>query len=479
MRRVLAGVLVVVGLLSVGAAATAAPVRALSWGTCDGLSDPRLRCATVSVPLDYAKPHGRRIDITLSRLPAADPALRRGVLLMTSGGPGNAGVPLPGQYGQVLDQRVLDRYDLVGFDIRFLERSTPVSCGQPAEEPGGYWVRVHGHGTLAEHANEAKEYARDCVRHAGWALPHATTANVARDMDTIRAALGETRVSYLGGSYAGLVGEVYATLFPHRVDRMVLDSANDADRVWRPFEVERTAAMERTFEAFTAYVAANPAYGLGATPAEVTAALRGLLARAPVTAGGQAFTHGELGYLMLLAEVQEQLWPVAAVNLAAIAAGAAPPVPVPLRPTTSSGAAGVPADNHTAVNMMFRCGDGAWPRQLAAYAHDLDFYGSRYPNYGPANANITPCAFWPATKDTIAPLAGRKPVLLTAALHDAIVPIANARAVQRAMPGSRLVTIDARYHAPFPYAGNVCLNGAVTDYLATGVLPAQDVGCMG
>lgn len=478
-RAFLAATLLV-GLCATPVAANAAP--ALAWGPCVGIDEPRLRCASVSVPLDYAHPGGRRISIAISRLPATDPAQRRGVLLTTGGGPGGPGVPLPAQYAAALDPAVLARYDVVGFDIRFVERSTPVGCGQPDEEPGGYWVRANGYGTFAEHAALAREYARGCARAAGWALPHATTANVARDMDAIRAALGERRISYLGGSYAGLVGEVYATLFPQRVDRMVLDSPNNADRVWRPFELDRTAALEAGYAAFAEYLAANPSFGFGATAVETDAAVRGLLRRAyeaPIVAGDHAYTFGELGYVLLLSEVQEQLWPVVALNLAAIAAGAAPPVPLGLRPTTSPGADGVPADNHTAVNMLYRCGDGAWPRSMATYERDLATYAARYPAYGPAQANITPCAFWPVSRDTVPKLTGARvpPVLITAASRDRIVPIANSRAVHQAFPASRLVTIDAQYHAPFPYAGNACLNAAVTSYLATGVLPADDLTC--
>jgi hypothetical protein len=182
-------------------AGTAPAAQRLTWTSCAGIDSPGLQCADVAVPLDYARPAGRKITVAISRLPARDPARRHGILLMTGGGPGNAGVPLPVQWGAVLSPDILATYDLVGFDVRFVERSTPLTCGQPGEEPGGFWVRTAGFASFGVQAEQARQYARDCQRNAGWALPYATTANAARDMDRIRAALGADTISFLSGSF--------------------------------------------------------------------------------------------------------------------------------------------------------------------------------------------------------------------------------------------------------------------------------------
>jgi pimeloyl-ACP methyl ester carboxylesterase len=457
---------------------------ALSWQACPGVTDARLRCATVTVPLDHARPGGRTIDIMISRLPAADPALRRGVLVTTGGGPGGAGVPEPLSLADILDPAVLARYDIVGFDMRFVERSTPISCGQPVEEPGGFWVRSATYQSLEDTAAEARAYARACASNAGWALPYATTAQAARDMDVIRAALGERRISFLGGSYAAMLGAAYSTLFPHRVDRFVLDSPVDYDRAWRRYELGRIPAFEENFAAFTAYVAANDAtYGLGGTTAEVAETLRAAFAAAavePIVAGDHAWTDGELGSLAVLATLFEQLWPVVATDLAAILAGNPPPIPIDPRPAALPGTPGVPADNHTAVNTAFRCGDNIWPRDPATYRRDVARLGARYPVYGPSSANLNPCAFWPVSRDNTVPLAtNRAPAaLVVAALHDASVPLASSTATARAIAGSRLVTVDRRVHVPLLSGqGNACLAGAVTGYLVDGQLPDRDTAC--
>jgi pimeloyl-ACP methyl ester carboxylesterase len=393
-------------------------------------------------------------------------------------------VPLPDQLGHSLDPAVLASYDLVGFDPRFVERSTPITCGQPAEEPGGFWVRVDGYQPFATTAAQARGYARACARNAGWALPFATTANAARDMDVIRAALGERRISFLGGSYAALVGVTYSTLFPRRVDRLVLDSPPEADTVWRGYELARTAQMQDNHDAFVAWLAANNAtYGLGAVPAEVTAAVTAVFVRAntaPIMAGDHPWTLGELGYLFVLAAFFDQLWPVVAIDFVAVRTGAPPPVPLEIRPAALPGTSGVPADNHTAVNQAFRCADNTWPRRLSTYRRDLAAFGARFPVYGPANANVGPCAFWPVSRDNTPPLSANRAggALITAALLDAAVPLPNSVATRNAIRGSRLVTVDRRVHVPL-LSGQAsgCMTAAVTDYLLTGRLPATDLAC--
>jgi pimeloyl-ACP methyl ester carboxylesterase len=340
---------------------------------------------------------------------------------------------------------------------------------------------VAGYQSFDATATEAAAMARDCERNAGWALPFATTANAARDMDIIRAVLGEPRVSYLGGSYAALLGVVYSTLFPGRIDRLVLDSPPDADTVWRPYELGRTAAMESNYDAFVAWLAgADTTWHLGTTPARVGSTIVAALQRAnaqPIVAGGHAWTFGELGYLFVLATFFEQLWPVVALDFTAILGGAAPPVPLDVRPSDPPG---VPADNQTAVNLAFRCGDNAWPRRPDTYRDDLAVYSGQFPVFGASNPNIGPCAFWPVHRDNTVPLSANRArgALITAALRDAAVPLPNSIATHAAIRDSRLVTVDRRVHVPLLSGqGDACMTEAVTRYLVTGELPATDLAC--
>lgn len=454
----------------------------LSWSHCAGIDDPRLQCAEVAVPLDYADPGLRTIHVGISRLPATDPAHRRGVLLMTGGGPSSPGVPLPEQMRGILDPAITADYDLIGFDPRFLERSTPISCGQSHEEPGAFWVRSAKYESFAATMQESIEYAIGCARTAGWALPYATTDNVARDMDIIRAALGEPKISYLSGSYAGMLGAVYATLFPRRVDRFVLDSPSDFDLVWRKFELGRTPSFEAGWQTFASTIAVGDGtYHLGTTADQVKANVNALYARAPIAVGGRSWSFSDLGFLVLLGIFAPSLQPAVATDLHAIDTGAAPPIALPVDPVTSPGVTGVPADNHTAVNTMFRCADGNWSRNPATYLRDIATYSAKYPTYGAIDADINPCAFWPIRggADHVKLGTDRSPgVLITGSTNDPALPIANELGTEKAVKGSRLVTMSIDAHEPFTTGvANSCMTTAVDDYLLDGRMPAHDLTC--
>jgi hypothetical protein len=191
----------------------------LRWGPCPpsvyGANPPDKECTNVSVPLDYSDPGGRRIDVAVSRRPATSRDKRRGVLLLAAGGPGNAGLDLPDRAEQYIPASVREHYDLIGFDARGTGRSTPLTCGLgvsqlppqrviPWPDPRGF--------------DENVAYARFLAQSCGSSstsdlVPFITTENRARDIDRIRAALGEGKISYYGYSYSTYVGAVYLSLF--------------------------------------------------------------------------------------------------------------------------------------------------------------------------------------------------------------------------------------------------------------------------
>ncbi|WPO76097.1 alpha/beta hydrolase [Streptomyces sp. KN37] len=222
------------GLLAGGVAAAAPPPkstpRPLSWGACSAAQKELIaagaQCAKVTVPLDYADPEGRTIRLAISRIKAKSPA-RRGILLSNPGGPGGTGLANTLALRPALKD-VADRYDLIGFDPRFLGESTPLTCG-PAPRPAPPAPTTTPREDFEASVRAARDTARRCQEHGDNAtlLPHASTRNVARDMDAIRAALGESKLSYYGVSYGADLGAVYTQLFPRRADRVVLDSSTD------------------------------------------------------------------------------------------------------------------------------------------------------------------------------------------------------------------------------------------------------------
>ncbi|WP_218040527.1 alpha/beta fold hydrolase [Actinomadura sp. WMMB 499] len=232
---VLAAAALVVTLLPAGAAAAppeapaAPPGGGPDWGACpSGVAAPGLECATLDVPLDYRDPDGRTIEIAISRLASTDPGRRRGVLLTNSGGPGGQGLGFPAALRDLgIPERVLETYDVIGVDPRGVGHSTPVTCDLTrAEQPSNIPRFARNDADVAAEAKRVAAVAAKCgSSRTAPLLPHITTANTARDLDRVRAALGEPKASYLGISYGTYLGAVYATMFPHRTDRFLLDSA--------------------------------------------------------------------------------------------------------------------------------------------------------------------------------------------------------------------------------------------------------------
>lgn len=286
MRRTLWIILAVVVVTTalVPARAAAATPGALRWGPCPAdVASPGLECSTLEVPLDYRHPDGQKIKIMVSRLASRNPSQRRGVLLTNDGGPGGPDLTFPAFLVQKgLPQSVLDSYDVIGFDPRGVGYSTPVTCDlTPMQQARGklppYAVTA---ADVTKQAEEAKNIARQCAASkTAWMLPYVTTANTARDMDRIRAALGEPKISYYGTSYGTYLGAVYTTLFPQRSDRIVLDSNLGPGG----FDTSAARLIGRGFQDrfpdFAKFAAAHPKDGLGTTRAQVTAKYFELAAR--------------------------------------------------------------------------------------------------------------------------------------------------------------------------------------------------------
>jgi pimeloyl-ACP methyl ester carboxylesterase len=244
----------VFGLAGPGGASAAAPER-LHWTKCTspGL-DPRQQCATLDVPMDYSDPDSPEIQIAVSRIPSEKPSARRGALLLIPGGPGGYSLDDPSGKGQKLPQQVRDAYDLVGFAPRGMAPSTAVDCAlDPADISMTKrlpWPAPDG--SVGENMATARRTAEACARNGGELIRHISTANEARDLDRVRAALGEEKVSAWGVSYGTYVGAVYSQLFPHRTDRIVLDSNNNPDhtRVTRNWLAAFEVGVEDNFPEF-------------------------------------------------------------------------------------------------------------------------------------------------------------------------------------------------------------------------------------
>ncbi|MEV0523416.1 alpha/beta hydrolase [Streptomyces sp. NPDC050439] len=438
----------------------------LVWKACGDGAPAALRCATLKVPLDYRAPGGRQIDVAISRLRTSAPGKRHGVLLSNPGGPGGPGLEMPLELDRQLPQRVKDRYDLIGFDPRGIGRSTPVRCGISAEEN----TLLRPLRTFDKNVVWAKTVADKCRSKAGDTLRHITTRNTARDMDVLRAALGERRISYYGVSYGTALGAVYTQLFPRRADRFVLDSAVDPERMWREMFRVWTTEAERAFARWTKWTAARDAtYGLGDTPAAVSKTFWDVVDKAdrdPIVVDGIPLDGAGVRDL-----VRAEFFTVR---------DAAERV-VRLKEAAGGGAQGAdlaepPEEPDISATLAVVCGDASWPSDPETYRADSVRDAARYPLYGDFAAGVMPCAFWGKPVEPATEVNNKVPALIVQNEWDSQTPLVTARAMHRQLKGSRMVTVDeGEGHGV--YSTNPCADATADTYLATGKLPAADVTC--
>lgn len=295
---------------ALAAPATAWATTAVDWTPCGELG---AECATVSAPLDWARPGGDRITLAVSRLRAADPARRIGVLFVNPGGPGGEGVPLVRDYAvQAFAPELRDRFDIVGVDPRGVGASRPaITCPVPTFDPAVTQRPDHPleFQRLVDHN---RRVADACRRATGPLVDHVDTISAAKDFDAVRAALGESRISWLGLSYGTLLGGTYAQLFPHRVRAAVLDGAVDHTVGSRRMATDEAVTTEQVFRQFARWCGETASCALHGR--DVEAGYRDLLARAdrgniPARDHPEGVTTEQIGYGVYSMLYLTRMWP--------------------------------------------------------------------------------------------------------------------------------------------------------------------------
>ncbi|MGM1062517.1 alpha/beta hydrolase [Saccharothrix sp. Mg75] len=476
--------------------AEASATPRITWGTCPALAegagrDPRLTCGTVEVPLDHRDPGGEKIEVAVSKLPAAKSRDRRGVLLLNPGGPALSGLDTPGVVAPTLPPSVLAAYDLIGFDPRGVGHSTPQSCGLDDPSLADLFPYPAADGSITANVDRARTAAERCATNAGEKLRYFTTANTARDLDRIRAALGEEKISYWGQSYGTYLGVVYGSLFPERVDRVVLEGNVDPTKVWAKATDNWGKAMAERFpDAAEVAAAQHAALGLGGTVDEVTRkylALADRLDRTPAPVPGTPLALSgsvlrTVTYSLLLDNgtlpVLAQFWK-AAVGLAdgtlTEADGrvlrqvftAPPPTP------------GVPADNQATLFLALTCGDAPWSDDVDEYARRTAEDRAAWPLTAGMPANTWPCAFWPKPVEEPVRVTGEGPrtTLILQNRRDNATPWEDGLGLYEVL-GGRAAFVGADNGGHYAYhRGSACVDEATVTFLTTGRLPEEEVYC--
>lgn len=458
-----------------------APTQKLAWSSdCGDYTGyvKNLECADVTAPLDYAHPNGTKIKLKISRVKHTA-AKSQGALLINPGGPGGEGVPWSAVASQRLDPKVAAQYDLIGFDPRGVSQSTPeLNCDEHYFKAPRLDTVPGSSADEAAYLAKAKGYAQACGKKYGAnVLKHMNTRDAARDMDTIRAALGQKKISYLGFSYGTYLGSAYATLFPNHVRHLVLDSMIGPNGIWYDDNIDQDYAFEGNFARFTDWIAANDAtFKLGTSGPAITKkwyAVRNAAAKKPI-AGKIGASELEDTYIQ--GGYADAYWPDLAKALADhVNKGddkALQTVFSALGDEDSK-----LAENGYAIYSAVESADAQWPRDWKTWHKDTVKVYKKAPFMAWNNAWYNaPSAFWPVQGQKPIHVQGSKngtPYLFFQATNDAATPYAGGLDMARRFPNAHLVVENGGHNHGVTLSGNACLDGYLNTYLSDGKVPAN------
>jgi pimeloyl-ACP methyl ester carboxylesterase len=468
--------------------ATGPPVPRLRWAPCgDGLE-----CATARVPLDYDRPSGATITLALIRLPASDPARRIGSIFVNPGGPGKSGVDAVRQAGRSLfSAEVRARFDLVGLDPRGIGASTPLRCFDTLDQALGVLPPFRFPVTAAEErlwVQADRTFARACAGHGGPVLDHMATADVARDLDLLRQAVGDRQLTYVGLSYGAYLGATYANLFPARVRALVLDGVPDPvawatgrgdQAATQPLfnrigSAEGASATLGEFFRLCDQAGSACAFSRGDPRDRYQALARRLLAN-PVQTPDGPVGYADLVYTTQRALEDPALWPNLAERLQQLDSLANPSaaatqvgVGQPDYPNLLEGLPGVACSDSDNPNQV-----GAWRRAADAADHTAPYFG----RYWTWFSSI--CQPWPGrdadryTGPWTAQTANA--VLVVGNRFDPATPYRGAVTLARLLPRSRLLTLGGWGHTS--EGKSSCIDAHTARYLLTTRTPQPSTVC--
>jgi pimeloyl-ACP methyl ester carboxylesterase len=452
----------------------------LAWHDCAG-SD---QCATIKVPLDYAEPGGRTIDLRLLKVPASGD--RVGSLVVNPGGPGGSGIQYAQSGAAAWPSEVLSHFDLVGFDPRGVGQSTPLRCMDTAETDR-LVASDPDPDTAAERAAMDKmlrAFGAGCLQKSGDLARHMSTVEVAKDMDVIRQLLGESKLTYFGASYGTLIGATYANLFPTHVGRMVLDGAIDPALSNAQISLAQGHGFEVALRAYVQDCVDKGSCYLGGTVDEGTRKIRAFLDQVeqhPLpTTGDRELAVGNAVFGIWLPLYVKAYWPLLTNALSqAMNDGNGTALLSLADQYASRGPAGY-KDNSLEALYAVNCldHDDSVPTDQVP-SHFAQFLKAS-PTFGKAFAfSLSSCSAWPvhsgkATKAIHA--KGAPPIVVVGTTRDPATPLAWAQGLARELDSGVLVTRDGDGHTGYNQ-GNDCVNGAVNDFLIKDVVPKNGLKC--
>jgi pimeloyl-ACP methyl ester carboxylesterase len=450
---------------------------ALAWQPCeDGFE-----CAVLPVPLDRAQPAQGTVDLAVTRRSAGDPAQRIGSLVVNPGGPGSSAVDYLQRAWSSVPERVRARFDLVAFDPRGVGRSAQVDCVSTAEMDALVALDPDPDdpGELAALEDGSRRFAQGCQERSGRVLPHVSTEQAARDLDLLRASLGDAGLTYLGYSYGTSLGAEFLRLFPTRARAMVLDGALDPSLSWDELLGGQAVGFDAALQAFLDDCERTRCAYRRAVEGDLGAAFDALAARvdgAPLPADGERrLGPGEFSLGVGAGLYSRSTgWPAIAEGLVAAERGDGGPL-LALSDLyldrTQDGYAGT-----SEANLAVNCTDRPWPRDSAPYLALAERVRATAPRFGPAIAlSGLSCAVWPvdAVREPAPVRAdGAPPVVVIGTTRDPATPYAWSQALAGQLDSAVLLSVEGDGHTAYRAGAPQCLLDPVAAYLLTGQPPA-------
>lgn len=490
---VVAACAVFAALASAAGARQAPAVPKLDWKPCG--TAPNIVCATATVPLDYDNPGGQTVDLHLAKSPATDTAHRLGSMFINFGGPGAAAADRFEALGQAYRPGLNARYDIIAMDPRGTGESNPtIDCKANQETEGIYSKPVPTPDTLKVPDLIAKDlgYIKKCLQNNGKFLTHVSTGNVARDIDLIRQALGESKIAYFGYSYGTFLGATYASMFPQSYSSLVLDGPVDADAYIHDPLRDLSAqtggferALNRFFQACAVDQVACSHFG-GSDPWNTYDKLADQLDQTPLPVGTRTLSGDDLRAGTAAALYAKQLWGTLAQALEQTVNGDGSTMKA-----LADGFFGGPPDANghydPANDRYFTIGasEQQYPRSVGTYVragqaswdeHEHFWFNNGYVelNYGLYPAHDNDAFDGPFKVASSSPTA-----LVVGTTYDPATPYRGARNLVRSLGNARLLTMRGDGHTAYRInpTNSTCINQYVEDYINTGTLPPAGASC--
>jgi len=460
----------------------------LDWTTCYDYFD----CAELRVPIDYEDLSVGTFRISVLRAAAKDQENRLGSIVVNPGGPGGSGVDYAYNADYIFSPDITDVYDVVGFDPRGVAMSEPISCFTPEEidENMASDSKPDNDAEIAATLEDSEAFAKKCAENTDY-LEHFTTSETARDMDILRAALGETKLNYVGKSYGTYLGTLYADIFPNNVGRFVLDGAVDPNIPMKDQSLAQAIGFDGALKAFVKDCATQSDCPFTGTPAQsqatIIATLQGA-ATAPLpqrdpSDGDDRIITESIIITGMASSLYDDVdgWPKLRQAFTESAQNYGDTFLQLADEYSGRNPDGTFRSNDFDSGAVIDCLDWQERRTIDQYKADANEFATTAPVFGPyiAYAGVH-CQFLPQPATQRAPntLTQIKtaPIIVIGTIRDPATPYTWSLSLAKIFTGSRLISLDADGHTGHG-RGSACVDDAVDAYLLKGTLPQANLSC--